>query len=87
MMRQNKVRINNTLSQIQIRIKEEPYVDPNTSQHIKDRYVTYLIQKNLRKALLNEEINFLNYFSNLDAIEQYGVVDPEQKMIGDKKEF
>ena len=86
-MRQNKIRINNTLTDIQLRIKEEPRVDPNASQHIKDRYVTYLIKKNLRRALLNEEINELNYFANLDAIEQYGAVDPEQKVINDKKEF
>ena len=50
-----------------------------------DNYVTYLIQKNIKKGLLNEEIDYLNYFANLDAIEQYGVLENDQKLINDKK--
>ena len=47
-----------------------------------------LIKKNLRKALVNTEIDYLNYYATLDAIEQYGSVDPGQdKLITDKKEF
>jgi hypothetical protein len=68
LMRQNKEKINGTLSCIQERIGAEPKVDLGSAQHIKDRYVTCLLRKNLRRALMNEEIDYLNYFANLDAI-------------------
>ena len=86
-MHQNKNRINFKLTTIQQKIQDEPIIDANSSQKMKDDYISYLINKNLRKALINEEIDQYNYFANLDAIEQYGVVDGDQKLISDKKEF
>ncbi len=45
-----------------------------------------LIRKNLRLSLQNQEIDYLNYFANLDSYELYGSVDPEQgRSISDKK--
>ena len=53
-MHQNKNRINFKLTTIQQKIQEEPIIDANSSQKMKDEYVSYLINKNLRKALLND---------------------------------
>lgn len=86
-MKRNKIKINNTLESIQEKISQEIPVDVNSSQNIRDQYITCLIRKNIKKALENQQIDFLNYFASLDAIQQYGVVDSDQKLIADKKEF
>ena len=55
---------------------------------VEDRYVACLIRKNLRIALQNVEIDLLNYFANLDMLEQHGSIEPDQlRTINDKKEF
>jgi hypothetical protein len=37
-------------------------------ESVEDRYIACLIRKNLRMALNNPEIDYLNYFANLDTL-------------------
>jgi hypothetical protein len=68
------------------RIEEEPPEPPKAIGSVEDKYIACLIRKNLRIALVNSDIDQLNYFANLDTLEQYGSIDPEQtRSITDKK--
>jgi hypothetical protein len=67
-MRQNKGRIDSSLERILERIEEETPVEVKAADVVKDRYVSCLIRKNLRLALLNSEVDYFNYFANLDVI-------------------
>ena len=53
-MKRNKIKINNTLESIQEKISQEIPVDVNSSQNIRDQYITCLIRKNIKKALENQ---------------------------------
>lgn len=66
LMKYNKNRINQEITKIYNKILEEPHqISPQES--VEDRYVACLVRKNLRLALQNQEIDYLNYFANLDS--------------------
>jgi len=77
-MKQNKKRINEEVQKVCDRIAIEPPPHPRPAEGVEDRYVACLIKKNLKIALQNTEIDFLNYFANLDMLEQHGSIEPEQ---------
>lgn len=88
LMKQNKVRINEEVQKVCDRIASEPAPVLRPTEAVEDRYVACLIRKNLRIALQNTEIDFLNYFANLDTLEQHGSIEPDQAhSINDKREF
>lgn len=68
LMHKSKDKINKTLTQLRRRITEEPLVDSKAADNVRDRYVACLIRKNLAMALLNTEIDYLNYYATLDSI-------------------
>lgn len=88
LMKQNKVRINSELQKVYDRIINEPARAIKPAESVEDKYIACLIRKNLRIALANTEIDFLNYFANLDMLEQYGSIEADQlRTITDKREF
>ncbi len=53
---------------------------------MEENYISFLIKKNLKKALQDEEIDYFNHFKKLDINEhQTGLID--LKPITEKKEF
>jgi|LakMenEpi03Aug12_release.lakeMendotaPanAssembly.Ray.scaffolds.fasta_scaffold466346_1 hypothetical protein len=68
LMKQNKKRINEEVQKVCDRIAVEPLPQPRPTEGVEDRYVACLIKKNLKIALQNSEIDFLNYFANLDML-------------------
>lgn len=88
LMKTNKLRINQEVQQLQNRILSEPPDCERTTQMVEDRYISCLIRKNLKLALADTPVDFLNYYANLDAIEQYGSLEPDQeRTITDRREF
>ena len=80
-MSKNKRAIDYSLERILNRIFEEPERPLSNTNIVQDKYITFLIKKNIKLALQNRQIDFFNYFANLDSYEQYGSFDPEQKQI------
>ena len=67
-MRNNKKRIDSSIGRIKQRISESNNEQGGYDDEARDNYVKCLIKKNLRKALMNTEIDYLNYFANMDEI-------------------
>lgn len=54
---------------------------------MEDNYISFLIKKNLKKALENQEIDFFNHFKMMDIYEHVSGLNNDVKPITDKKEF
>lgn len=65
-MKHNKNRINQEITKIYNKILQQPQ-QIIQQESVEDRYVACLIRKNLRLSLQNQEIDYLNYFANLDS--------------------
>ena len=87
-MNKNKVRINEEVQELQMRMEASTPDPPLVNTVIEDKYISFLIKKNIRIALDSQEIDELNYFSNADYLEQYGVLEPEHMhILKERKDF